>query len=391
MMAQLIALPGRVLERWYTSPFVGWISARTWRAALLLATIAYCFAFPSYDVVLILNEMEEAWRAIFQQVSAPFTDHSALYDPESHSSKLGFRFVPALLLKALGIDTIVGALLVQAGFVVVFYGLLFNVFRQLITQPSAAFILSLPVCFVIAGHVHASDYRGIFDIVALCLLLAATLLRRTPWVIPAVILAGFTDERALMASPTLILLELYLSGRYLSMRETLRVASSRPVVLLIVSWCSYFVLRFSLGRIFGLETASVDLLHYFGANLQHIPYAVYIAGEGYYLLIGAVFMLLMQRKAHAFLTLFTGQFLLLLLFALCVVDINRSLSYLIVWLVLITVILYREKPLEVVLGVCGWCLLINLAYADFYPLPLQIFRMAFVTDSLFPLDGWTWH
>jgi len=161
--------------------------------------------------------------------------------------------------------------------------------------------------------------------------------------------------------------------------------------MVLVSWVLYFIMRYALGLAFGLHTASVDLRHYFIMNLSRIPYALYVGLEGYYVLVIMVVTLFLHRKNHAFLLLFAGSFFVLQVFALCVVDINRSLSYLIVWLVLVSTIVFREKPRSQVLIMVGWCVLINLAYSEFLPFPLQLIRMAFVSKTLVPLEGWMGH
>lgn len=387
-MSALLEFPGKLLGRWSETRIVFWIAGKSWRAGLFLAAVAYFFHFPSYDVAIILHEMDDAWKAIFTQVAEPFTDHNALYEPESHSTKLAFRFVPALLLKALGVHSIAAAFLVQFSLVVVFYWLLFTVLRLYTGQPRTALWLALTVCFIMAGHVHPSDYRGIFDILALDLLLLAILLRRTIWVVPVILLAAFTDERALMATPALILLELYLSDRYTSLVSIAQGSRSRPVLLVLASWALYFLLRYGLGRTFGLHTSPVDLFHYLGTNIPNIPYGIYIGLEGHFLVAGVALALFYRRKSYTFLFLLSLCYLVLQFFALCVVDINRSLSYLILWILFVWIVTFREKPSGTVLDLAGWVILISVLYDDFHPLPIQVVRMAFVTETLFPLQNW---
>jgi len=387
-MNAFLEFPGMVLFRCSRTRIVGWLAGRTWRAGLLLAAVAYFFHFPSYDVAIILHEMDDAWKAVFTQVAEPFTDHNALYEPESHSTKLAFRFVPALMLKALGVRTIVAALLVQCCLVGVFYGLLFHVLRSHTGQPRTAFWLALTICFIMAGHVHPSDYRGIFDILALTLLLVAVAVRRTIWVVPAILLAAFTDERALMATPALILLELYLSDRHGSLVSIIRGARCRPVLLVLFSWVLYFLLRYALGKVFGLYTSPVDLFHYLGKNIPNIPYGIYIGLEGHFLAAGMATALFIQRKNFAFILLLGCCFLVLQFFALCVVDINRSLSYLLLCILLIWIVIIREKPSSTVLNLAGWVILVSSLYDDFFPLPVQLARMAFVSNTLLPLENW---
>lgn len=387
-MRAFLDFPGVLFGRLMNSALFSRISGHSWTASLFLSAIAFFFAFPSYDVSLVLHEFDVEWGSLFTQASDPFSDHSDLYHPEKHNAKLAFRFVPALLLRALGVDSIAGGLIVQACLVPVFYLLLFLLLKSLIPDRRLALAFCLPVCFLMAGHVHASDYRGIFDGLALTLLLAATFLRRTGWMIIPLVLACFTDERALVASPCLILLDLYVSGHTGSWSRLLAGARSRTVLFVFAAWLLYFAIRYMLGRANGLHTPPVDVVYYFQQNLYRLGYAIYIALEGFYIVGLVVFGLLFRQKAYGFTWLLICSFLLTVGVALCVVDVNRSLSYLLLWVVLTMLIIHREVSPTIALNMIGWSVLISMAYDDYYPLPAQVYRMAFITKSLVPLDAW---
>lgn len=381
-------LPGVMLHRLLVGRFAEWASRSAWHAGLVLAGISYFVAFPSYDVAVILHEMDANWDALFTQVAAPFTDHSTAYRPDTHESKLAFRFVPALLLRALGARSLGAALLVQIALIPVLHALLFRLFRDLTHDRRLAFVLAFPFCFVIAGHVHASDYRGIFDSLALSFLLLAAIMRHRAWVILAILLAAFTDERALVATPVLLLLDLYISGHTSSLTKIISGLMSRPCLLVFSAWLAYFALRIVLGQLYDLRTPPIDLVQYLVKNHARACYALYIGLEGYLIVAVGVMIALLRKKAHAFAWLVLASFLASWSVAMCVIDINRSLSYLILFIALITLILVKERPISVALGVLGWALIISSLYDDFYPLPLQLYRMALITETLSPLKTW---
>lgn len=387
-MHEALRIPGRLLEAFLRSRLGRWAVRGPWQAPVLLIGIVVLFSFPSYDVALVLHEMDDNWQGVFTQVDAPFTDHTAQYPGESHSGKLAYRFVPALLLRALGVRTMQGAMIVQFVLMMVFHALLYHVLLQLLRDPRQALATALPFCFVITGHVYASDYRGIFDTLALDFLLLAILLRRTAWVIPALLLAFFTDERALMASPAIVLLGIFLDDQDRSMGSMIRGLCSRTALLIVGAWALYFGLRFSLGAVFGLRTESVDLWHYFKQNIPRLGYGLYIGLEGLYILAGMAATFLFRERRFAFLIAFLGCALLLHFFALSVVDINRSLSYLAPWLVLLMVVVARSYSWTTVVQALGWSIAVSFVYTDFWPLPVQLFRMAYVTRSLLPWEAW---
>lgn len=391
-MRSIVLLPGSLLQKLLDSHVVSWASAKWWRMTIILASTAFFFAFPSYDVALVLHEFDSDWEAIFTQASHPFTDHNALYHPDSHSAKLAFRFVPALILRALRIDTMAGAMVLQAVLGVIFYALLHQGLKELTAGSGRkALAFALPFCFIFTGHVYASDYRGIFDVLALDLLLAALLVRRTIWVIPAILLASFTDERALLATPALVLLHLYQADPAAKLSGILKSMLTRPVTLVIVAWVCYFSLRYMLGNYFGLYTPHIDLSAYIEYNLPRLGYALYIGLEGFFLVAGLVITILAQRKAYWFLAGLIGAYGILFFCSICVIDINRSQTYLVLWLFLLLFIMDRESHPAVAQSLLGLVLLVSVCYDDVFPFPLQLARMAFVSKTLLPLEGWDIH
>lgn len=381
-MTKLLLLPGRVLDRIMDTRFMKWLADRPLMATLFLVAVVVFWSFPSYDVALVLHEHDANWNAVFLQAQHPFTDHAGLYDPESHSAKIGVRFVPALLMRAVSADTIVRVLLLQFALLVLFYFLLLRVMGRFFHSNRSALLFALPFCFVISGHVYASDYRGIFDVLALDLLLLSVLWRRSPGVIFILLLAYFTDVRALLASTSIIMLNTYLADQYKSIGAIIRSSLSRANLYIFSSWILYFLLLEALYLSFGLHSTSVDWVHYFTQNIPRIGYGLYIGLEGFLILAIMVQVKLYQTRFCGYALLLSMNFLMMFLAAMSVVDINRSLSYLLVFQILLLVILVRSFSWRTVMAALGWTLLISLFYDDFFPLVAQVYRMAFITHTI---------
>jgi hypothetical protein len=326
--------------------------------------------------------MDESWNAIFLQAQEPFVDHSKLYDPESHMAKLGFRFVPALLIRSLGISTIAQALILQLGLLILFYVLLITFLRKDLSQKETALLFALPIALIISGHVYASDYRGIFDTLALVFLLSAALLRRSIWVLPILLLAYFTDERALLASTSLILLNSWSMGQSGSLKELVRSLIAPDNLYILGSWVAYVLIRIILANTFGLTVTSVDLTYYFKENLVRMPYAFYIGLEGMWLLVLALIYHLFRAGKHVFAVLVGVNILGFVLGSMTVIDINRSMSYALVHTLLVLLMVDRYLPEKLKMELLGWAIIISLLYGDFLPLPIQLYRMHFITGTL---------
>jgi len=376
------SFPGTVVSRSLEYGPFNAILRKPALSTIAIIGVAILLSFPSYDVALVLHEMDDNWNAIFLQAKEPFVDHTKQYDPESHMAKLGFRFVPALLIRCLGISTIAEALVLQLALLFIFYVLLITFLRRNLSDKDQALLFALPIALIISGHVYASDYRGIFDTLALVFLLSAALLRRSKWVLPALLLAYFTDERAMLASTSLILLNSWSIGKSSSLKElmgSLVAPSNLPV---LGSWVAYVSIRIVLAHTLGLTVTSVDLSHYFTENLVRITYAFYIGQEGVWILVIALIYRLVRSGEHVFAVILGLNILGFVLGSMTVVDINRSMSYALVHTLLVLLMVDRYFPEKRKLELLGWAIVISLVYGDFLPLPVQLYRMFFITQTL---------
>jgi hypothetical protein len=376
------SFPGAVVSQSLEYAPVNTILRKPALSIIVIICATILLNFPSYDVALVLHEMDDNWNAIFLQANEPFVDHTQLYDAESHMAKLGFRFVPALLVRSMGITTIAEALVLQLGLLMVFYVLLITFLRNNLTNKHEALLFALPISLIISGHVYASDYRGIFDTLALVFLLAAALLRRSKWVLPALLLAYFTDERAMLASTSLVLLNSWTMGKSGSLKELSRSLIAPDNLLILGSWVAYVLIRITLANTLGLTVTSVDLTYYFKENLVRIPYAFYIGQEGMWILVLALLYHLVRTGNHFFAALVGLNLLGFVLGSMTVVDINRSMSYALVHSLLVLLMLDRYFPEKRKQELLGWAIVVSLVYGDFLPLPLQVYRMYFITQSL---------
>lgn len=363
-----------------TSTSVQIIDHPLW-STLLLILVVTLFSFPSYDVALVLHEMDDNWNALFLQASEPFIDHTNRYDAGSHMAKLSFRFVPALLMRVLGVDTIAAAVVLQFALMALFHTLLLLVFRVYLRAPRNALLYALPICFVVSGHVYASDYRGIFDTLALVFLLGALLLRGRALMILFLLLAYFTDERSIIASSSIFLIA-FLEHNTSSFQSIVRVILGKEGQLILASWIAYWIIRVSLASYFGLTVTSVDVTYYLMDNLPRLPYTVFIGMEGLLVLLFAKVISTWHARQWFFTLLIFLNYLAFLVVAMSVVDINRSFAYALLLQIFLLLSLERVNAPNTKWPLLAWTILLSIPYGDFLPLPAQIYRMVFVTGTL---------
>lgn len=347
-------------------------------SAVLLFTITVFCAFPSYDVILLIEEpsMISTWEAIFSQGDDLLNLNANHYPIGSHEEKLTFRFVPSILLNLLGIDSIMGGLVFQLMVLLLFYILLFDFFQIEIKDRPKAFLFCLTISLTVSGHVYASDYRGFFDTLALTFLLFSVRFRSSFWVIIPLLLAYYTDERALIASSGLFVLNLWLN-------KDLKLISGfkhQENVLLIASWILYFLIRFIL-QSKGLQTGTGGVNLFFN-QIDKTFYTLFIGMEGIILLFLMSIAYLNWQKHYTFLALVIGGYLIIFVVSQSVLDINRSMSYSLIIQIITILIVNKYCTRAILVKTLGWVILISLVYDDFYPFIAQMFRMIFITKSI---------
>ncbi len=382
MTQNILSFPAKILSKITNTIFIRTITSSPFKATLVLVVVVLFWSFPSYDVAFITNEMDENWASIFLQAKEPFVNHNIRYGLGSHQEKLAFRFVPALILNILHIQSIIPAFIFQFFTLAFFYYLLILVFNKLFQDRIKAFVFAIPICFVIAGHVYISDYRGIFDTLALDFLLMALLFRNKTYVIIPLLLAYYTDERALIASPALFLINILIAEKFNSIKLLFKATLYLPNIYLLASWVFYFILRFFLNVVFGLTSGSGNDCFLFLDQINKIFYTFYIGLEGFIIPFALIVFYLLKNRIYAYTALICSCFLLILFVAQSVIDINRSMSYAILILILILILLDKFFSKDMAFKVIAWVILINITYGDSYPLLLQLIRMKFITHSI---------
>lgn len=345
---------------------------------VVLATVASLFfAFPSYDSL----EFESGRMAdVAQQIeSLP-----GFWQKEPVSS-VAFRLTVPLAAQLLHIG-LPGTLVLQFLAGIVLFYLLTKLAEQITGDRVATLLFTLGVAFIYAGSTAFVELRGIYDSVALCLLVAAMYLRAPVTIAAATFLASFTDERAFLASG-LVILWWAVRDSSLDQLTFSSFFTSRSIAVLIGGF-AYLAARLYIAYNYNIGTLveKANDLHWLN-QINNIPMGVWTAFEGGWLLIVLASIALYNKKTYLFLTPYVLMLLVLIAVAMSQVDITRSMAYLLPGLPLALHVLYIDsaKKLRFLVFVATTASFFWPAYYAGgkstiwwnYPLPLQLFRWLF--------------
>lgn len=257
------------------------------------------------------------WLAIMQQTAEPFTpvDHPTA----SHASKIAFRLTPPLIAGVLGLQR-TGYVVLQGISVVALFFFLARAASRVLHERHDVVLLLIAIAFMFVGNVWVSDVRGIFDGIAFALM-AAALATRSGLLLMVLMGAFFTDERALIASPLILLWHVVAVGPTNSSGRWSAVWPCAGAVVL------YLAARWWLSTYVGLRIADIPFTAVLSsANLW--PFGLWTGLEGLWLLVLAGSLALFIQRRYLMLTMFIASMIAVSFAAFCVIDITRSMAYL---------------------------------------------------------------
>ncbi len=344
---------------------------------VLLPLIVFFFAFPSYEG--LQGEFVSSWNAVLNQVQDPFVHH--VYDSNSHNSKLLFRITMPLIAHVLHLN-VIGILVVQAIFGTLLFYFAIRLFERITRDKVTALLLTLSLTFTYAGRVSFTEIRGMFDGLALFFLVTSMYFKNPVLIFISVFLASWTDERALIASSLVFLYWMYsnnFSGNRFFYTQTLAV---------LAGWIAYFGTRYILILFFDFETNAGGVgLSLLINQVNNTPMAVWSALEGNWLLVIAALYIALKTRKYTFSFLYAGGIVLLLLVSLSVLDLTRSMAYVLPSMFLAIALIKETETLSIMRKLAVTAAVISFIYPAYYtadvyyigwtyPLPLQLLRYA---------------
>ena len=355
--------------------FAAWLTAgRRWKARATLFVLAFSLfrAFPNYNF-LREPEVPGTWQRAAIKTADPMADMARLFPAGSHEAKLTFRITVPLIAHLLHLG--------QAGQLALFAvsGLLLflcalTLAEIVTTSRTVALYVTLAIACTWPGMLAFHQLLGgFYDVVALLLLLCAVTARRPAVAAAALFAAAWTDERALLAAPILLLFAVMRSERPRS-------------TALLAATAAYAGSRIWLAHAWGLRTTLAGTgLDLFLRNVHLAPLGVWSGLAGCWLLVAAALAILAARRRYLEFAALLFCLGLVTAPALMVEDLTRSMTYLLpAVFVALHVLARNESPLtveriaQITMLVCVLLPTWFVQSGDvtwILPLPLQLIRL----------------
>jgi hypothetical protein len=358
-----------------------------WRVRTVLALVALSYGLSCPQIDRLFDaEWQQNWAAFELQFAHPLVPRQ--YEPISHMAKFAFRLTVPVFAHIVGLHH-AGALVLQVLSGVAVLWLSLGLFYRVTSNRALAAICTAGIATTFPGvAAFSSDYRGFFDGVAYALLLAAMSWRSPVSVFTFTLLAGFTDERALVATVFVALWWWLLDAPSASPRGVARWSS--PVAAVAAGWVAYVILRLWLMRTFGLATpvgnaagVGVRLLsQQVGLGL---PFAAWSALESLWVPVAAAVLVVAHGRRWFIAGALVAGTAVMLAISGSVLDATRSISYVFPIVFVAVRILWtfeaRKTTLSLLAASSAAAIVIPTYYVVFnsiqwlIPAPMQVIRL----------------
>ena len=321
----------------------------------LLALVFFLvYVFNDYELFRFINSVGPNSPYISEKIQNPFEQLDTSNDPSKHFEKISYRLVPFVIAYVLNLNH-EGLFYLQFILGLAFPLLTWMTLKSESGSIQAATAGSLLLTTMYCGHSFFMDWT-FFDAFGYLFLLLAMMARNRLLIILLCLLAGFTDERGVIASPLVFAWHWYLSGD-LSLKGLVRQASWFALVFIL-----YVTLRLAIGALTDLHTPLTGIsVAVLWGNLRNIILLTWSVFEGGWLLLGYVLFLLFDRKQALFICVTAICAAPILLGSLFLGDVIRSQQY--------------AFPL----------LLLALLIAGQHGFPTMLWRPAFVLTLVTPI------
>jgi hypothetical protein len=351
---------------------------------LVAIAISHLLSFPAYDA-LFDGSFDSSWDIQETQFREPLTPR--IYDPQHHEAKSAFRLTVPVVAHILGLQR-TGALVLSFCSGVLFLFLAASITHRETRDRVAASLTSLGLAGTFVGACGFVDHRGMFDSVAIALLAASMWVEAPLAIFGFVLASAFTDERAFIASP---LVMLWHAARLGPMKNDIRASHAKQArcFAVVAMLPAYAIIRIYLGYRYGLKSSATAVgFHTLALQLHALPLAFWTALEGFWLLVAAACGILVARRQRIFLVLFTGAITAVLMVAFCVEDLTRSAIYVVPAVFVAVAVVAGSESRQTVRRLVLVCAAASILAPTYYvarvvpywlvPMPLQIMRMIFV-------------
>jgi len=353
------------------------INGKHWviKITMVVFVAALFMAFPSYET---LADTLNSGRAL--DVAMQIEDLRIFWETRNETNAV-FRITVPLIAKILGLN-VFGAYIIQFISGILIFTLTAVIVERETKNRTTAFIITLLIGFTYGGISAFVELRAYYDAVAILLLLLA-IWSRSPFIIaPAVLMACFTDERAVIAAGFVAIwwaLQQPIHSKEINLFINLRT------IAVVIAVILYLAARLVLMQDFGLSSFNESTGEFQVFNqINNAPMGLWTGLEGGWLIVILSLWTLISKKRLIILITFLLVIFVQIIGALAVVDITRSMAYLLPALFVAIAILQKETSddLEIVYLISA---VISIGWLTYYaggkssiwlvyPLPIQVIR-----------------
>lgn len=317
------------LYHWGITKLENFSQTRFWAAKTILIIILASLLFHAFPGVRTLIVPGTTFTAVFMKADDLTRDLTLDFDPGSNMAKQNFRLVMPILASIFHLSAI-GLYVVQLCFGIGVLYLTLRLSERLTRDRVTATLITILIATIFAGATGFVEVAGRFDAPSLFFLMLAMYTRNPLVIIASVFIASWNDERGLIASSLVFAFHFMSAANIIKPRMLTSLIRptliARPLAV-ILAWAFYFISRLAFASYFGINTPSIDLVHYILWNSNWWPFGIWVAFEGGWLLIFAAICILMAQKRYMRIFLLLGGLTIVLLVAFSVVDVSRSTAY----------------------------------------------------------------
>jgi|GEM_PF-775815 len=297
-----------------------------WGVALAIA-LSLFISFPRISFFLGTDsQIVNFWPVLERQAADPLATSGQQYkDHALHDAKLAFRLTLPLTMKVLHIDWR-GLLAIQFGLGILMLALVGKIAMDLFGDRIVALASVFGVASIYAGKAAFLQLGGMGDAYAFAFLTVAVAFRSPPVIAAAVIAACFTDERAVIVSPLLVV---YWAMRHSDGRrpdwfnlQTFTVAGA-----ILVAGVIRLVLMFGYGLHIPIGAGKDVGFSVLPLNLPNVQYELPHVLAGLWLWPLVACIILVRNRWWFSLLAIAGVTGAIVAASFMVLDVDRSLAY----------------------------------------------------------------
>ncbi len=339
------------------------VSGRHWSVEVVFLAVLFSVLF-SGGVDDWLWKIGERYPSLYySKIEHPLMDVSRVAMADTHDAKINFRLTVPVILHLLHIpaeEYWLLPVLTACGTCAILWISCWFTFRVTADRVCALFV-TLAISSTYMGSLAFTRY---YDAIAICQLLLA-MLPGVPNVLRTILVftAAFTDERAFIAAPLLLVQNILPHPDAPDVRPRLL---NRGTSAILIGMAGYALGRILLARYAGLSspTGRVGL----AVLVDNFPFwhaGIWLALKGGWLLVGLAFYCLWQRREFVPVIAFAGTILPVMVSGFMVYDVLRSTSYVLPALLVALVIIKDHEKTSLLRLYCLAAFLISAVTGNY--------------------------